>query len=161
MNKILVLCAIGLWSLTAAAQSYDYLWVNKTDGTAASFALDNLQKITFTDNDILVVPTAATTQSFAFDAVQKLTFEYSPVVITDIASADSQTTLIYFNREAKEVVIESSKAIGNIAILDLTGRNVAAQNSAYLRATISVSKLPAGVYIVRTAEKVQKLTIYK
>jgi hypothetical protein len=161
MNKrsIFFCCAVSLWSLTAAAQSNDYLWVNKTDGSAQSFALDNLQKITFTDDDIVVTPLDAAAQTFAFAAVQTLTFEDSPTEI-QLPSATSQTSLIYFHSQSKEVVIESTKTIGNVAIYDLVGRTVGALRATPLQtATINVSHLPAGVYIVKTADNVKKLTI--
>jgi hypothetical protein len=159
-KTISVICAVSLWSLTAAAQSNDYLWVNKTDGSAKSFALDNLQKITFTDNDIVVTPLDAAAQTFTFAAVQKLTFENSPTAI-NTPSATSQTSLIYFNSQSKEIVIESEKAIGNVAIYDLTGRvvNIPFFKKMEYLTTINVSHLPAGVYIVKTADSVKKLII--
>jgi hypothetical protein len=82
IKSTLICCAVSLWSLTAAAQSYDYLWVNKTDGSAKSF------------------------------------------------------------------------------VLDLAGRTVGALRATPLQtATINVSHLPAGVYIVKTADSVKKITI--
>jgi hypothetical protein len=162
MNKkiLWLFCAVSLWPLAADAQSNDYLWVNMADGTAVSFAIDDLQKITFTDNGIAVAPVDRTVQTFAFAAVQKLTFEDSPV-ITHSPAAGSQTTLIYFNPKSKEIVVESAKTIGNIVILDIAGRTVSTRNVASLRETINVSHLPEGVYIVKTAGSVKKLTIYK
>jgi hypothetical protein len=110
--------------------------------TTKSFALDNLQKITFTDDDIVVTPLDAAAQTFAFAAVQKLTFEDSPTAI-NTPSAASQTSLIYFNSQSKEIVIESEKAIGKITILDLAGRTVGALRATPLQtATINVSNLP-------------------
>jgi len=158
MKRILFLCAIGLWSLTGTAQSY--LWVNKTDGSAKSFALSNLRKITFTDNDIVVTPYSAAAQNFAFTTVKNITFKDVPTAILAPAQ-EMQTTRIYFNPESKEVVIEGEKPIGNVAIYDLTGRvvNIPFFKKMEYLTTINVSHLPTGVYIVKTANNVQKLII--
>jgi hypothetical protein len=104
--------------------------------------------------------TAAAAQNFVFAAVQKLTFEDTPTAI-QTPSVASQTSLIYFNSQSKEIVIESTKAIGNVAIYDLTGRvvNIPFFKKMEYLTTIDVSHLPAGVYIVKTAADVKKLII--
>jgi len=157
IKAIMIPCAISLWSMTAAAQSIDYLQVHKTDGAAASFALDNLQRISFTDSDIVVEPVATAPQPFAFTAVQNLTFEDGPTAMLTLSSSST----IWFNPQSKEVVIESSNPIGNVAILDLVGRTLTTTPVRFegQEARINVSHLPAGVYIVKTACGVKKLTI--
>jgi hypothetical protein len=109
---------------------------------------------------VVVTPLAAAAQTFAFAAVQKLTFEDSPTAIVS-PSQQSQTSLIYFNSQSKEIVIESEKAIGNVAIYDLMGRvvNIPFFKKMEYLTTINVSYLPAGVYIVKTADSVKKLII--
>ncbi|MDR1738413.1 MAG: T9SS type A sorting domain-containing protein [Candidatus Symbiothrix sp.] len=120
-TKFFLTIALCAATLSGFAQTDDYLWVNKTDGTAQSFSLDNLQKITFTANDIVVTPTAAAAQNFAFAAVRCLTFEDSPTAISTPSPSSSR---IYFNPSTKEIVIENENAIGSVAIYDLTGRVV-------------------------------------
>jgi hypothetical protein len=156
-NKIFFLVTLAcvlIAGATVQAQTADYLWVNKTDGSAVSFNLNDLHKITFTDDEIVVNPTAGSAQSFAFGTVRKLTFENRS---TAIAAPAEKTQRIFYNPASQSVVVDDLQKSGTLSIYSLTGSIVKTAVVQQGKTEISISGLPTGVYLVKSGETVKKI----
>jgi hypothetical protein len=146
-----------LWtrlSLHTYAQG-EYLYVHRTDGSAQSFKLDGLGKITFTTDGMVVQPLAGAAASFTFDAVSKLTFEADGVGVARISQPSS--CRIYYNPETGSIELGSGAPIGAITVYSIAGRVAATRHSALLHENIQVSYLPAGVYLVKAGGCISKI----
>ncbi|MDR0506737.1 MAG: T9SS type A sorting domain-containing protein [Dysgonamonadaceae bacterium] len=155
LKTLLILCGAGLWSISLSAQNSDSLYVYTTDGAVLSFNLDDLQKITFTDSDVVIEPATGNLSSFLFDAIRKLSFE-APVITAIPSLPEQSKSRIFYSPQTQNVVLESETLIGSVAIYNMQGvmlKNIVLQST---RAEIPVDKLPAGIYIVRTVEYVKK-----
>jgi hypothetical protein len=146
-----------LWtglSLCGYAQG-DYLYLHRTDGSAQSFNLAGVRKITFTDAGMVVNPLAGAALPFAFGAVSKLTFEDAGLGVARISQPSS--CRIYYNPQTRSIEIESGAPIGAIAVYGIAGRVAATLRSASLQESIQVSHLPAGVYLVKAGSSISKI----
>jgi hypothetical protein len=140
-------------SVTVQAQADNYLYVHKTNGTTTAFNIDNLRKITFTENNLVVQLVTGSESPFAYNAVQKLTFEdYS----TGIKPVEKNAE-IYYNPSSESVHLTSDALIGNVAVYNLQGVMLKRTNVQSIQADISLSGIPAGIYIVKTAIGVKKI----
>jgi hypothetical protein len=146
-----------LWtglSLHTYAQG-NYLYVHRTDGSAQSFLLGGLGKITFTTEGMVVQPLAGAASPFAFDAVSKLTFEADGLGIARVFEPSS--CRIYYNRQTGSIELESAAPLGAITVYGIAGSIAATRHSASLRESIPVSHLPAGVYLVKAGGSISKI----
>jgi hypothetical protein len=155
IHASLILYTLCMMSITAQAQASSHLFVHGTNGTVTSFNLDNLQKITFTADNIVVQPVADSASPFAYNAVQKLTFESFGTSIKDLAKPASDR--IYYNPSSESIHLTSDALIGNLAVYNLQGVMLKRINVQSTQAEISLSGLPAGIYIVKTATSVKKI----
>jgi len=127
------------------AQSGDKLYVYAPDGTSKSFVLDNLQKITFTEQTINLIPVTGTVTAINFENVAVITFKEKPVgIVTPVKKSDVKLYV-----EADKVRIESDADISAVKLYNLQGRLLKNQTVQSSSADISLSSCPAGIYIVQ------------
>jgi hypothetical protein len=140
----------------AYAQGNNFLWVYSANGSSQSFALDDLQKITFTGQDMVIEPANSGAVNFPYSSVSKWIFA---AFATDIAPvlANTEGANIYYRTTTESVVLQSASVIGEVRIFNLQGiliRRVVVQTE---QAEIALSGIPAGVYIVKTSTSVKKI----
>jgi hypothetical protein len=163
MNKqkhFLVLCL--LW-MSIAVQTYaqggDRLYIHNSGAAVQSYDLNNLQKITFNEQGIILHPSEGNALTFSYESV--LTFGSNDVSgIADVA-ADVSGVQIYYRHSTESVIVESATAVTAASIFNLQGsliKSLAPQSS---QVEISLSGCPAGIYLVKTSNaqgtKVQKI----
>jgi hypothetical protein len=141
----------------AHAQGNNFLWVYGTSDNIQSFALNDLQKITFTGQDMVIKPASGAAVNFSYSSVSKWIF--APSAFTDIAPvvADTEGANIYYRSTTESVVLQSASVIGEVSVFNLQGvlfKRVVVQT---VQAEIALSGIPAGVYIVKTGTSVKKI----
>lgn len=134
-----LLAILLLGAMPAAAQSYEYLTFQETDGTEASLAIDNL-KITFSDGTLLAENGSEQT-SYAISALNKM---YFSTTATGITSAANQASDLSVSIKNGKLVVEGATDQA-VSIYSLDGRQVARQG------------LTSGVYIVRVGNQAFKV----
>ena len=130
MKKILLLLTILVGTLTAQAEDYTYLTFETTDGTKASVSVASDVTLTINGTTLTVG-----SQSFTLTNLSKMYFstsdESSTTGISEVMKADLD--------EATE-------------IYDLSGKKIVNSKS-------SNSKLPRGVYVIKTKQGTFKLNV--
>ena len=131
MKKLIFSMMLGVAAvMTANAQDYNYLTVQKSDGTKVSF-LSWSTNITFSGGNMIVTEDGFT-KTFALNDLSKMYFGNDGV-------------------NAIQTVADSARPMaGDGEVFDLQGRRVAAQRH---------DKLPKGVYIVKKEGKSVKITV--
>lgn len=134
---LLVMLLLG--AMPTAAQSYEYLTFQETDGNEASLAIDNL-KLTF-ENGTLLAQNGSEQVSYAISALHKMYFSATP---TGIATISDQATTPSVTIKNGQLLVEGA-ADQPVSIYSLDGRQVASQG------------LSSGVYIVRVGNQAFKV----
>ena len=138
------------------AYSQDALIVHGRDVTRhVSIALDNVQRITFSGNDLSVKPFDGNAAVYALDHIVKITF--GNMEISDVTNpVGSDLDVVVYVTPAGEIVIESPVAIQSVTLIAMDGKILRRTDSAVetlhatsLQTTINVSNLSKGVYLLQ------------
>lgn len=122
----------------------------KSSTTAKSFSLDDLDKVTFTEDGLKLWKQSGT-QEIAFDDFLMFTFTEveHPIVTSLEPMAAEKDVLVRYDSGSKTVTIESGSALSGVSVYDLQGRMVAHLSAAGSNYRLSLSSVPAGLYIVK------------
>lgn len=148
MNKMKRLLLVLLASvMPALLMADDYLNVEKSDASIESIKLEEVRKITFSEDNLLI-HTTENILSFPIAEMGRITFTDTPTSVDELA--DSSPSMMTVNN--KLVV----KGEGTLFVYNLAGNlvNVAVVKGA---AEISTHSLPAGTYIVRFGKETIKV----
>lgn len=128
------------------------LVVLERDGTACSLSPANVRSITFDNGRLVVKSVDGTTQTWEVSAVRKCYFGIAPEVPTGVGTASASRWTV---RGDNVVVTGTSASV--LTVLNAEGRLVLMQYVAAGTSTVSLAKLPAGVYLVRMNGETLKL----
>lgn len=131
MKKLVLLALILTGALTAQADDYPYLTFEMTDGTKASVAVKSLT-LTISGTTLTLG-----SQTFTLLNLSKMYFSATDETATGTDIVDNLTI--------------DDLLLDNAEIYDLNGRKIARK--------ASNSKLPRGVYIVKTKERTCKIVV--
>ena len=122
----------------------------KSSTTAKSFSLDDLDKVTFT-SDGLKLWKQSGAQEIAFDDFLMFTFTEMehPIVTTIESKVVAKDVLVSYDSRSKTVTVESGSALNGVSVYDLQGRMVAHVSAAGSNYRLSLSSVPAGIYLVK------------
>lgn len=135
---------ILLFSINTA-HSQNALVVEKNVGATASSALANIQRITFSDDNLQIKPFEGNVSVYAFDKIAKITFE--DVIILDITNppATNLVHVVVYSTSQGEIIIESSVDIQRIALFNTDGKILYVGK----QINIDISTFPTGIYILQ------------
>jgi len=138
-----LLLALGTVAFNVAAQ--DALFVHSTVGSSVkSASLDNIQRLTFKDDSMLLKTNDGDEIVYLLDTV-KITFKDGG--ITGIPALQNTVEIkLYPNPSSDYVIIDSPVAISSWTLFDLSGSMLKHSDSDL---QIQVSDLPAGIYFLR------------
>lgn len=127
----------------------DNLYVlTKTSTQPMVFSLDNLDKITFTENGVNLWNTSWPTR-YAYDNFRVMAFkEPTPntILLKEVESADVS---VAYDRQGDGVRVSSAMPIGAVIIYDLHGYLVASDRQPSSPCMVSMSHAPRGIYVVQ------------
>jgi len=148
-HLITLLGVFSLFTFAAAAQqSTESMWVNSTSGSANSFALDDVGKITFTSSQLQVNLNSGSLSAFNFDEVASITFfNLQGNDIRQPAVSDNSVN-IFYDASSSLLRIASQNMIKGVKIYSLQGSLVKNVLTHSQSVEPSLSALPAGVYVV-------------
>lgn len=139
MKRITLILTLALaTTLTAAAQSYDYLTFRTADGTEKSLASDGL-KITFADGT-LTATTGSETATFTLADLATMFFAESATGIANATANAAPTAQIIGGN-----LVVSGAAGQDVSVYTTDGRRTA------------TSGLAAGLYLVRIGQTTLKV----
>jgi hypothetical protein len=156
---LLLLCSLFLGiAVQSRAQTADYMYVYAPAGTEQSFSLDDVQKITFTEQSMQVHTWSGSVAPILYDNIKKLTFTTQEG--NGIATPSSNGVKVYLDGVANEVVIESPVEITSVNLFNTQGRLLQRMAPRSTSATASLSARPSGVYIVQVSNG-QGVSVHK
>ena len=142
---------LNFWLLLAinAAYAQEALIVYKIGSSPTETALDNIQRITFSGNDMSVKPFEGDVDAYSLDNIAKITF--GDIVITNVTPPPAtDLEVIVYVTASGEIVIESPVAIQSLTLFNIDGKVLrVATVEAQCVASLSVSTLLTGVYILQ------------
>ena len=119
MKTLIATLALALSATSVSAQNYDFLTFQNTDNTTKSLSIDGL-KITF-ENGNAVATVNGQTETFALDNLQKLYFTEKDVTgIEQVVATDNQVRVYAENGKLMISAPENSK----VAVYSIDGRRV-------------------------------------
>ncbi len=149
MCGVLLLSAICFPSETFAENEQQYLNLFSIS-SVQSYLLDDVDKITFSDDVINVSMADQSTISVLYDNLDKLTFgENASLAIKTVKRELDSSLSVYYQPSNQYVCIESSALIKSIGVYNTQGRIVLYTSPRAEITTISIEDLPSGLYIVR------------
>jgi hypothetical protein len=118
------------------------LFINLTDNTTVSTSFNNIQKITFNTEEMLIITNNGEI-GYLLDDIASITF----LEKTGIENFTEEIDVNIFINAFGEIVVESSFQINQLTVFDLTGKQVAT----CLQNKLNVNFLNTGVYILQVA----------
>lgn len=129
---------------TANAQRL-VIW--QKDGSKVNYNLDEQPKTTFTKDD-LVITTATATISYPLAKIQRYTYEGGTLSVRDIKEDG-----VSISHSGDHIVVKGLTSGKTVIVYRVDGTQLLTQRSdSSDRMTISLSSLPAGVYIIKADE---------
>jgi len=151
MKRILLLFGILLAAVTVQlqAQVSDCLSVYTVSGTQW-FALDKIQKITFSDGDMNIAPTTGDAARIAIDDVLKMAFEQKDFI--DVPQVEIDYGVNVYS-DGNSLIVESTTEISTVSLFDMQGRLLQNIAPGSLSATLDFTASSAGVYVVLVSNR--------
>lgn len=149
MRKLLLSFMMTVTTCLTASATDFYLWVTQTSGDETSWAVSEVQKITFSGSNVIVTATDGTSATFAMSDVSKLNFQTSPTAINSL-QVESPVRFVGDNLQ-----VSASEGTA-VDVYSATGALV---GKAYVNGSgqVSLSNLPKGVYMVKVGGKTSKV----
>ena len=145
--RTLLLSALLALSTSALADDYQYLTVTQSTGGDRSFAVSNIQKITFDATNMVLHLSDGTTQSLALAGLSKMFFSDGQ---TGIATRQTASKMQF-----SDGVLRATVAPGElISIYNMKGEQVFSTNES---GTFDLTTLIKGVYIVKVGNETRKV----
>ena len=141
MKKLLLTFLAILFSF-AIAKGQDNMVINFVNNSNVSIAFDNIQKITF-DGDNLLLKTTTATNSYPLNNIASITF----IEGVGINEFTETIDIHVFVNASGEVVVETPHQINKLTVFDITGRQV----STGTQSKLNVNFLSTGIYILQVA----------
>ncbi|GHT45191.1 hypothetical protein AGMMS49965_21940 [Bacteroidia bacterium] len=145
-QKLLVATALMLCVSTAQAQTTRLL-VHSDEGDPQSFALSDINKITFSAGKMNIEPASGTSSEIALSTISHLAFSVGET--TEISPLEPSKFGIYPNPVRDELLVTSDTEIETIAVFGLTGNVLLRQNVQSSTVNLSLGFLPTGIYLIQ------------
>lgn len=140
--------------VTLSAQTSErntlFVFLNSSS-TPKPFSLETLDKITFTNHSMKMHEAAKVTElEFSTFSFMSLDSEITPT--TDIRSLTvGEDANIQYSLVGSTISVESDRRLEGIRVYDLQGRVVAEDKSAARSYSLSLARIPRGVFVVQVS----------
>ena len=123
------------------AYTQNTMVINLTDHTKLKNPIDNIQRITFNGDNLVLKPYTGTEKSYPLANIASVTF----INEVGVKEVEGVTGVNVYVNGSGEIVVESPHSITQLTVFDLTGRTVAlgSQNK------MNVNFLNTGIYILQ------------
>ncbi|MDR1973914.1 MAG: T9SS type A sorting domain-containing protein [Bacteroidales bacterium] len=148
------ICLVWMgFTVPTCAQSNDYLYVHHNNVATRSFALDELQKIVVTDENIRFHDVNSSVATLLYDEVSILTFEDEPLISksNEVAALYDKIN-VYYNSMSDVVTISSISPIKEVALFSAQGALLKKINAKSLSVEMFLSGYSSGIYLIKAAD---------
>ena len=143
MQKKITFILLALLFSFATTKGQDNMYIHLTNNNTISVAFNNIQKLTFQNDNMLLKTVTGTTNSYHLDNIAFITF----LDESGIAQYPETVDVNIFINSFGEIAVETPHQILKLTVFDLAGREVAATTQSKL----NVNFLNTGVYILQVA----------
>lgn len=148
MAIILLLLIVGR-GITMAQR----LVIWQKDGSKVSFNLDEQPKTTFTTDD-LVITTKTRSVNYPLSIIKRYTYEGDALSVRDI-----KVPCISIAQHQDEIIVKNLPVGKSATVFAIDGKQLISKCSdGSPTLTLSLSKLPCGVYVIKAEEVTYKFT---
>jgi hypothetical protein len=155
----MILAALICTGMATRADDVPQLTVqwNFTDNSGKAYYFADWQKITFdSDGKAVFISTNGNTETYGLNSVKSITFPVQTLG-TSIPEITAAKLTAYPNPVAGNLTVEAENPLGTIILTDLSGRKVKSLESKETKASLNLSNLPKGIYILKAAGKTSKV----
>lgn len=138
MKRTLLAAIAALFCLSAMAEDFN-LYIINAASEKTTYAVTDLQKITFEDGSVVVTTTAGTTATVAISDIAKMYFNTESA---EGINAISQSAISFDGN-----TIHFAESADKVSVYSASG-SLVATGSQLAGSTLSLSDMPHGVYIV-------------
>ena len=152
MLRILMFVGM-LWSgHTLYAQSVvNYLNFHGTaESDDRSFLIDNIKKITFTE-DAMELVMENRNENVAFNDFSLITFGETAISSGVEETLRDDGFIVKYNKSIQELEVSSSAPIVSLQVYSLQGKLIVAMSPQALSAIVSLADYPSGIYVMRAS----------
>ncbi len=145
----LLLCGMMLLGISSAKSNNLYVYL--TNGTKQSFSVETVQKLTFTDNALVINQTSGNPVNVSYANLRFFSLkEFSN------SGVDTQTITpvnAFPSVAVDKVTLTSETNICSVGIYDLQGRKLLELAPNVQQTDIEVSTYPAGIYLLHISNE--------
>lgn len=154
--QLIIFCLLcSMINFQMKAQSS--LIVDTQDGNEINIPLSTLQKITFSDNNIVFNKIDGSSVNYQMSLISKLYFDAYSSGIEDEIKTEIQSLVVYPNPATSYIKIETRLSDAClVCIFNLDGRLALCEKISSSDNIINISALPLGFYIVKVNNQVSK-----
>jgi hypothetical protein len=125
------------------------LYVYGKDGALRSFALSDVQRLTFSANSMVVNPKNGSITSFPFSGMAFFGLKEIVQTPTGVATSEVEVNVsVYPNPAADELTVNSETTITEVCLYDAMGRQLLQTSVQSPQAKINMSAYPEGWYLL-------------
>lgn len=150
-NYIKQLLMLMLFMPFASIQAQDVQYMNvylASQGSAQSINIDEIDLITFSSDDEVVIKISGVETPMAIDNIELITFGSTDITSIEESDAEIKDIEMAYISSVGEVRITSPDIITKVQIYNIQGVLMQTQQPGVETATLNVSAYPNGIYIV-------------
>ena len=144
--KQLFMSFVLAFALCTSASAYNYLTI-ASDAVESSVALNQLKKITFSGNELVVTSVDGTETRTDLATLKRLFFSDEPTAVRTVR----QDALTFRNGH----IVANGRGV--LSVYNAGGALIRQQTVNSSRAEMNIATLPAGIYIVRLGNQTIKI----
>ena len=150
---VLLLIANSCVGFASTPDDGDNLYVyTKGAIQAVTYSLDNLDKITFGDNEVSLWTNSGKTD-YAYSQIELLTFRSGIKPATNVKSPTVSNGHVrwMYDRSLQTVSMMSEKGLSSVTVVDAQGRVVIKEHATGKECQLSLEHIPSGVYVLKVS----------
>jgi hypothetical protein len=137
------------------------LFLQKTDGSGELYSTDNLRKIEFRNDELVVYLKSGGDDGIEipYTALRYFTLKNSATSLPHVSASSLE---VYPNPVADAVTVSSSHAITGLNLYNVQGQQILQLSPAGVKTVeVSVVALPAGIYFLRVTDEAGRVSLQK
>jgi hypothetical protein len=130
--------------------------VKMMDGAENHVTLNTIEKLNFSESDMVVVYKSGSNTNYDLSNIRKLYFDAS-ISVHEINALNNQALLVYPNPAGNSISVKGiPEKAGMISIYQMDGQTVMTEVVTSTEAIIDITRLPGGLYLLNALGRTTK-----
>jgi hypothetical protein len=144
-SKLLKITLLLFFFSTLTIHAQNKLYIHEKGGATQSFALSEIKKMTFTEDNMFLARNEANTVSFFIKDIDYMGFQSS----VNILEKQTENFSIYPNPVTNNLTVEHTETIDDLKIFDMQGKIYLHLSPKKETVNIDMTSFAAGIYFLR------------